>query len=214
MSCASRCRPTDLKHPPRSIGIDAGPRVSNWHNPSAGGEKTSRQVSPRGEAKCLPAAGRRERSVRTRREPSAPATRPLRFFHETRNTAFSVARMVFVGTEALQSCFFGRNLLWVESDDAVAGNENLIRARRGRAGWRRQSHPSHDFSGIYETRDPSHGFSWARGASRREFRGFHETRDTRHETRLFSDPKHGFSVARWCSLVLKPFSLFFGRGMV
>ena len=103
----------------------------------------------------------------------------------------SVARLVPVGTEALQSCFFGRNVLWVESDDAVAGNENLIRARRGRAGWRQQNRLSHRLSGIYETRDPRHGVNMARGASRREFRGFHETRDTKHETRLFSDPKHG-----------------------
>ena len=103
--------------------------------------------------------------------------------------------MVLVGTEALQSCFFGRNLLQVDSDDAVAGNENLIRARRERAGWGRQNRPSHFFSGIYETRGPSRGVSWAQGASRREFRGFHESRDTRHETRLFSGPKHAFSVA-------------------
>ena len=45
--------------------------------------------------------------------------------------------MVLVGTEALQSFFFSLNMLWVDSDDAVAGTENLIRARRGRAGWRR-----------------------------------------------------------------------------
>ena len=96
-----------------------------------------------------------------------------------------MARLVPVGTEALQSCFFGRNVLWVESDDAVAGNENLIHACRGRAGWRQQSRPSHGFSGIYEIRDPRHGVSLARGASRREYRGFHETRDTRPETRLF-----------------------------
>ena len=116
-------------------------------------------------------------------------------FFQTRNTAFSVAPMVLVGTEALQSCFFGRNVLQVDSDDAVAGTENLIRARRERAGWRRQSRPSHFLSGVYETRDPRHGVSLARGASRREFRGFHESRDPRHETRLFSGPKHGFSVA-------------------
>ena len=123
--------------------------------------------------------------------------------HETRDTkhgffpkhGFSVAPMVLVGTEALQSCFFGRNVLWVDSDDAVAGTENLIHARRERAGWRRQNRPSHGFSGIYETRDPRHGVSLARGASRREFRGVHETRDPRHETRLFSGPNHGFSVA-------------------
>ena len=116
-------------------------------------------------------------------------------FFQTRNTAFSVAPMVLVGTEALQSCFFGRNVLQVGSDDAVAGTENLIRARRERAVWRRQSRPSHVLSGIYETRDPRHGVSLAQGASRREFRGVHETRDTKHETRLFSGPKHGFSVA-------------------
>ena len=116
-------------------------------------------------------------------------------FFQARNTAFSVAPMVLVGTEALQSCFFGLNMLWVDSDDAVAGNENLIHARRERADWRRQSRPSHFLSGIYETRDPSHGVGRARGASRREFRGFYETRNTRHESRLFSDPKHGFSVA-------------------
>ena len=116
-------------------------------------------------------------------------------FFQSRNTAFSVAPMVLVGTEALQSCFFGRNVIQVDSDNAVAGNENLIRARRERAGWRRQSRPSHFLSGIYETRDPRHGSSRARGASRREFRGFHESRDTRHETRLFSGPKHGFFVA-------------------
>ena len=42
---------------------------------------------------------------------------------------------------------------------------------------------------------PRHGYFLARGASQREFRGFHETRIT------------GF-------LVLKPFSLYFGRGTV
>ena len=135
--------------------------------------------------------------------------------HETRITAFyafSVARMVLVGTEALQSCFFGRNVLWVDSADAVARNENLIHARRGRAGWGRQSRPSHFLSGIYETRDPRHGVSWARGASRREFRGFHETRSTRHETRLFQTRNTTFPWLLWCSLVLKPFSLFFPAG--
>ena len=117
--------------------------------------------------------------------------------------------MVLVGTEALQSCFFGRNVLWVERDDAVAGNENLIHARRGRAGWRRKSRPSHFFSGIYEIRDPRHGFSLARGASHREFRGFHETRDTKHEKQLFSDPKHGFSVARMVLVGTEALQSFF-----
>ena len=117
--------------------------------------------------------------------------------------------MVPVGTEALQSFFFSLNLIWVDSDDAVAGTENLIHARRGRAGWRRKSRPSHFFSGIYETRNPRHGVIWARGASRREFRGFHESRDTKHETRLFQTRNTVFPWFVWCSLVLKPFSLFF-----
>ena len=134
-------------------------------------------------------------------------------FFQTRNTAFSVARMVLVGTEALQSCFFGRNVIQVDSDDAVAGNENLIHARRERAGWRRQSRPSHVLSGIYETRDPSRGSSLARGASWREFRGFHETRDTRPETQLFSGPKHGFSVASMVLVGTEALQSFFsGRG--
>ena len=145
---------------------------------------------------CLLQAGVRGPSGRGASHPRRQHGRQ-QGFHETRDTkhglyAFRVAQTVPVGTEALQSCFFGRNLLWVESDDAVAGNENLIHARRGRAGWRRKSRPSHGFSDIYEARDPSHGVSLARGASQREFRGFHETRDTNHETRLFSDPKHGF----------------------
>ena len=126
-----------------------------------------------------------------------------------RNTAFSVVRMVLVGTEALQSFFFSLNLIRVESDDAVAGTENLIRARRGRAGWGRRSRLSNFFSGIYETRNPRHGVSWARGASQREFQGFHESRITRHETRLFSDPKHGFSVARMVLVGTEALQSFF-----
>ena len=133
-------------------------------------------------------------------------TRNTAFF---RNTAFSVVRMVLVGTEALQSFFSSLNMIRVESDDAVAGTENLIRARRGRAGWRRRSLLSNFFSGIYETRNPRHGVSWARGASRPEFRGFHETRNTRHETRLFPGPKHGFSVARMVLVGTEALQSFF-----
>ena len=134
--------------------------------------------------------------------------------HETRNTAFfrnTVFPWLVWCLLVLKpfSLFFGLNLLWVESDDAVAGNENPVRARRGRAVWRRQSRPSHGFSGIYETRDPSRGFSWREAQA-----GANSEVFTKHETR---DTKHGFFHARntalpwpvWCSLVLKPFSLFF-----
>ena len=135
-----------------------------------------------------------------------------RLFFETRlfsdpKHGLSVARLVPVGTEALQSCFFGRNLVWVESDDAVAGNENLIHARRGRAGWRHQSRPSHVFSGIYETRDTALAGREAQASANSEV-------STKHETR---DPKHGFFPTRSSKqglLVLKPFSLFFGRETV
>ena len=118
------------------------------------------------------------------------------------------------------SLFFGRETVYVESDDAVAGNENLIRARRGRVGWGRKSRPVAAFlrvvarhgaamarhgrhgpprphqqqglSGFHETRDPRHGYCQARGASRREFRGVHESRDTNHESRLLCFPTHDF----------------------
>ena len=80
------------------------------------------------------------------------------------------------------SLFFGRGLVYVESDDAVVGNKNPIRARRGQVGWGQKSRPS-------------------RGLS-----GFHESRDTRHESRLLlwrgmgrlwrgmGDPSRCFSV--------------------
>ena len=40
---------------------------------------------------------------------------------------------------------------------------------------------------------------------------FHETRDTRHESRLFSDPKHGFSVARMVLVGTEALQSFFFR---
>ena len=168
------------------------------------------RAGTRHETRLLPGARRKPARIPRFSRITKHESRDTAFF---RNTAFSVAPMVLVGTEALQSCFFGRNVLWVDSDDAVARNENPVRARRGRAGWRQQSRPSNGFSGIYETRDPSHGSSLARGASRREFRGFHESRDTRHETRLFSGPKHGFSVAPMVLVGTEALQSFFsGRG--
>ena len=38
------------------------------------------------------------------------------------------------------------------------------------------------------------------------FKVFHESRDTKHESRLF------FTWRKWCTWVLKPFSLFFLTG--
>ena len=57
--------------------------------------------------------------------------------------------------------FSAGNVLWVDSADAVARNENLTHARRERAGWGRQNRPSHFLSGIYEARDTRHGVSLA-----------------------------------------------------
>ena len=150
--------------------------------------------------------------------------REFRGFHETRDTkhesrlfsgpkhGFSVAPMVLVGTEALQSCFFGRNVLWVESDDAVARNENLIHARRERAGWRQQSRPSHAFSDIYETRtrDTALAGRKAQAGANSEVFTKHETRNTKHG--IFQARNTAFPWLLWCSLVLKPFSLFFPAG--
>ena len=115
--------------------------------------------------------------------------------------------MVPVGTEALQSFFFGLNLIWVDSDDAVAGNENLIRARRGRAGWRRKSRPIHVLSGIYETRDTVLAGREAQADANSKVFTNHETRNTNHGFFQTRGSKQGL-------LVLKPFSLFFGRGIV
>ena len=184
------------------------------------------RITSHGLFSCASAVGWGE--MQARREPTrdtaiawraaqASANSEVFTKHESRlfsgpKHGFPVARLVPVGTEALQSCFFGRNVLWVESDDAVAGNENLIHARRGRVGWRQQSRPSHGLSGIYESRDTRHGHCLARGASRREFRGFHETRDTRHETRLFLAPKHGFSVARLVPVGTEALQSFFWSG--
>ena len=38
-------------------------------------------------------------------------------FFQTRNTAFPVARMVLVGTEALQSCFFRSGMLGIRREE-------------------------------------------------------------------------------------------------
>ena len=116
-------------------------------------------------------------------------------FFQTRNTAFPWLVWCSLVLKPFSLVFSAGMCSRLTVMTPLLGTKNLIHARRGRSGWRRQSRPSHGLSGIYETRDPGHGVSLARGASRREFRGFHETRDTRHETRLFSDPKHGFSVA-------------------
>ena len=114
--------------------------------------------------------------------------------HETRNTASLVPR----GTEALQSCFFRPGLLGKSTrrrretvpagresglPQALASRKSLILRflRDTKHGW------------IHESRDTKH---------EARFCVFHESRNTSHETRLFS-------WSLWCTLVLKPFSLFF-----
>ena len=101
---------------------------------------------------------------------------------ETRNTAFPVARLVPAGTEALQSCFFGRNLLWVESDDAVAGNR---KTHPRPSGTRRleMTKPPKPLLFRY-LRDPRHETRPLPGARRKPARIPRLSRITRHETRI------------------------------
>ena len=125
-----------------------------------------------------------------------------------RNTAFSVARMVHVGTEALQSCFFRSGMLGIRTGCRKSPGSTCLRrcARRGRRPSRTlatrplslsriRTFQPFPFTGrqtflVERTRPPNHGF--------------HEIRITKHESRLFffsRDPKHGFFRgfygARW-----------------
>ena len=140
------------------------------------------------------------------REAQASANSEVFTKHESRDTkhgfyAFSVARMVLVGTEALQSFFFGLNLIWVESDDAVAGNK--------------KPHPHPSGTRRLETTKPpkSRPFRYLRGprpetrrhlgARRKPARIPRFSRITRHETRItaFFRPEtrlfRGSYGARW-----------------
>ncbi len=143
----------------------------------------------------------------------------LRFFsnHESRNTAIAWrAAQASANSEAFTrhesrpfrdtdlsnrcllvlkgfSLFFGRGPVYVESDDAVVGNENPIRARRGQVGWGQKSRPVAAFLRVVAR----HGAAMARHGwppspapatrpvrfsriTRHGFYAFHETRITQH----------------------------------
>ena len=181
-----------------------------------------------------------ERAVRTRREPlgaqagsppsplgsrntAFPVQRPSDIssganeasttgFHESRDTnhgfyAFHETRitvsLVPLGTEALQSCFFRPGLLGKSTrrrrETVPAGRESRLP----------QAFTSRKPLILRFLRDKKHGCIHETRVTKHEARFcvFHESRNTSHETRLFS-------WSLWCSLVLKPFSLFFGRGLV
>ena len=120
-------------------------------------------------------------------------------FHETRNTV----SLVPLGTEALQSCFFRPGLLGKSTrrrrETVPAGRESRLP----------QAFTSRKPLILRFLRDKKHGCIHETRVTKHEARFcvFHESRNTSHETRLFS-------WSLWCSLVLKPFSLFFGRGLV
>ena len=90
------------------------------------------------------------------------------------------------------SLFFGRGTVYVESDDAVVGNEKPIRARRGQVGWGQKSRPVAAFMRIVAR----HGAAMARhgrhGPPRATVRApsapatgaFGFSRNTRHESRI------------------------------
>ena len=61
-------------------------------------------------------------------------------FFQTRNTAFPWLVWYLLVLKPF-SLFFGRKPVYVESDDAVVGNENPVRARRGQVGWGHKSRP-------------------------------------------------------------------------
>ena len=123
--------------------------------------------------------------------PSGPARIP-RFSrntrHETRITAFLVLKPF--------SLFFGRETVYVESDDAVAGNENPIRARRGQVGWGEKCRPVAAFLRVMGRLWCGMGgmgrpepLSAQRPHQQQGLSGFHATRD----------PRHGYCQARGAS---------------
>ena len=71
-----------------------------------------------------------------------------------------------------------------------------------------------DFKGFKETRNPRHGFAWrdAQAGANSGIFTKHETRNTKHG--FFQTRNTAFPWLVWYLLVLKPFSLFFGRGPV
>ena len=148
--------------------------------------------------------------------------RPMGFSRDTRHetritaffriTAFPVARLVPVGTEALQSCFFRSGMLGVRTGcRKSAGSTCPQRGARWDGGKSRtlatrplRFSTNQDLTG-FPVHGPSHISPVERTPEPRPTMVFtnHETRD--HETRLFSDT----SFVTGASLVLKPFSLFF-----
>ena len=121
-------------------------------------------------------------------------------FFQARNTAFPWLLWCSLVLKPF-SLFFGRETVYVESDDAVAGNKKPIRALRGRIGWGRKSRQVAAFlrvvarHGAAMARHGRHGapraavrapsapatgpFGFSRDTSFHEFRGFHESRDTK-----------------------------------
>ena len=61
-------------------------------------------------------------------------------FFQARNTAFPWLAWYLLVLKPF-SLFFGRKPVYVESDDAVVGNENPVRARRGQVGRGQKSRP-------------------------------------------------------------------------
>ena len=113
---------------------------------------------------------------------------PKHGFFQTRNTAFPWLVWYRLVLKPF-SLFFGRELVYVESDDAVVGNENPIRARREQVGWGRKSRPVATFLRVVAR----HGAAMARHGrppSPAPATGaFGFSRITRHESRNMAFPR-------------------------
>ena len=126
---------------------------------------------------------------------------PKHGFFQTRNTAFPWLVWYLLVLKPF-SLFFGRGTVYVESDDAVVGNENPIRARRVQVGWGQKSCPVASFLLVVAR----HGAAMARhgrhGAPRAAVRSssapatgpFGFSRNTRHQSRLLCFPTHDFPL--------------------
>ena len=139
---------------------------------------------------------------RSRREPPAQATRLYVFTnHETRLLRFTGCQKFLLDRTSLHFSLRGEA-------KCVRGPSGRGASRLARAGVL-EPYIEH---GKQAQRSPGghtacFGRRVVRNAGLASTNGFHESRDTKHESRLFRDTV----LSNRCLLVLKPFSLFFGR---